>query len=157
MARSLKSGDSIRVDGLDGFRKELRKLDDAGLIDELKEANADVAELVVRVARARASTRMEQRAASTLKARRAQRAAEVSFGGAQAPFAAGAEFGAGQDIVRRSVAGRTFRGYNQFKAWSGNDTGAGYFLYPSIRAETEKIVEMYGDAIEKITSKAFPD
>lgn len=157
MARSLKSGDSVRVAGLDGFREELRKLDDAGLIEELKEANADVAELVVRAARSRASTRMEQRAASTLKARRAQRAAEVSFGGAQAPFAAGAEFGAGQNIVRRSVSGRSFRGYNQFRAWRGNDTGAGYFLYPSIRAETEKIVEMYGDAIEKITTRAFPD
>lgn len=157
MARSLKSGDSIRVDGLDGFRKELRKLDDAGLIEELKQANADVAELVIRSAKSRASTRMEQRAASTLKARRAQRAAEVSFGGAQAPFAAGAEFGAGQDMVRRSVNGRTYRGYNQFKQWRGNDNGAGYFLYPAIRDETKAIVEMYGDAIEKITSKAFPD
>lgn len=149
--------EAVRVAGLDQFRKELRKLDDAGLIEGLKDANFEVAELVVRSAKANASTRMENRAAATLKARRGQRRAEVGLGNARTPFAIGAEFGAGQNIVRRSVNGRSFRGYNQFRQWRGSDSGAGYFLYPAIRAETDKIVEVYGDSIDKLMSKAFPD
>lgn len=48
----------------------------------------------------------------------------------------GAEFGGGKRPTTR-----------QFKPWLGNDTGAGYFLWPTIRGEREFIEKAYGDAI----------
>lgn len=152
----------VRVKGLDELRRELNKLDDAGLTKELKDVNYDVAKSIIGPAQARAASvgRMEARAAATLKASKAAKAARVNFGGAKAPFAAGAEFGAGQNI-RRSGGARVLRngilGWNQFNPWRGNDGGAGYFLYPTIRDRIDDIVEQYGEGIERITAKAFPD
>lgn len=148
----------VRVKGLDELRRELKKLDDAGLIDELKDVNYQVAQSIVGPAQAKASSvgRMEARAAATLKASKAAKAARVNFGGAKAPFAGGAEFGAGLNRPRPTARG-TVQGWNQFNPWRGNDGSAGYFLYPTIRERTDDIVEQYGDGIERITSKAFPD
>lgn len=54
------------------------------------------------------------------------------------------------------VTGRVV-GWNQFRPWRGNGANAGYFLFPDIRAHEPEIVETYGDAIDKLTKKAFPD
>lgn len=192
--------DSIKVQGLRDLQRELRKLDDAGLIDELKDANQEVAQLVVdrAKAKARALGGMEAKAAESLTARRGQRRAEVALGGRGYEFAAGAEFGAYRDklrllkqsgsrkrtrayIVRAEseraikqaikrieaqkninngqqvrVVGRV-RGWNQFRVWRGNKQGAGYFLFPAIRDRSEEIAEVYGDHLQRITKKAFPD
>ncbi len=150
------TGAGVTVKGLDEFRRELRRLNDKGLVDDLKEANHDVASRVVDWAQRRASTRMERSAARTLKASRAQRAAQVTFGGAKAPYAAGAEFGAIRGIPRKTVRGEV-RGWNQFREWRGNGRSAGYCLYPAIRDNEKQIIEIYGDAIEKIAGRAFPD
>ena len=48
----------------------------------------------------------------------------------------GAEFGGGARPTTR-----------QFKPWLGNDTGAGYFLWPTVRGDREFIENAYGDAI----------
>jgi hypothetical protein len=195
MAR-IQSAETVRVQGLDELRRELRKLDDDGLIDGLKDANYDVAQMVVARAKIRAAALggMEHKAAETLKAGRNQRRAEVSLGGTKAPFAGGAEFGAYHDVLRLRKAGtarayivrddsargvakarkrieaqsnintgqRTqvvgmVRGWNQFRKWRGNRSGAGYFLFPAMRQLGPQIVETYGDAIDKLTAKAFPD
>lgn len=152
------SGAGVKVEGLDDLRRELRKLDDAGLMAELKDVNYQVAQSVIGPAQSKAASigRMEARAAATLTASKAAAAARVNFGGARAPFAGGAEFGAGQDRPRSTARG-TVSGWNQFNPWRGNDGGAGYFLYPTIRERMPDIVEQYGDGIERITSKAFPD
>lgn len=201
MPRARASADAIRVEGLDEFRKELRKLDDAALIEELKDANSEVADVIVRGAQSRASTRMERRAADTLKARRNQRQAEVSLGNSKVPFALGAEFGSkhnelrtveARDIITRnfrseivgtkvvldkngksknravrkrvrlddtvrSTRQRKIRGWNQFKLWRGAGENAGYFLFPTIREEGDQMVEVYGNAIDRLMSKAFPN
>ncbi len=192
--------DSIKVQGLAELQRELRKLDEAGLLDQLKDANEEVAQIVVDRARqkARALGGMEARAAASLTARRASRRAEVSLGGRGAEFAAGAEFGAYRDKVRllkrsgsrkrtrayivraeseRAIAQATkrieaqrninngqqvrvvgqVRGWNQFVPWTGNKAGAGRFLFPAIRDRTEEIVDVYGDALDRITKQAFPD
>lgn len=148
----------VKVQGLDELRRELRKLDDAGLTTELKDVNYDVAKSVIGPAQSAAAAigRMEAAAAATLTAARAAKGARVNFGGARAPFASGAEFGAGRDTQRTRASG-TYVGFRQFSPWRGNDGGAGYFLYPTIRDLTPAIVEMYGDALEKITARAFPD
>lgn len=150
--------DSIKVAGLDELRRELRRLDTPGLVDELKTVNYDVAEQVVGWAQANAARwgPMDQRAAATLSAARAQKAARVRLGGARAPFAQGAEFGAGHNKPRPTARG-TVRGWNQFRSWRGNGADAGYWLYPAIRDHTDEIVERYGDGLERITAKAFPD
>lgn len=49
------------------------------------------------------------------------------------------------------------RGWNQFKPWKGNGANAGYALYPAIRSKIGEVVDSYGDAIEKLAKKAFPD
>jgi hypothetical protein len=48
-------------------------------------------------------------------------------------------------------------GWNQFQPWRGNDRGAGYFLYPTIRANVSEIIEMYGDEMERLLADVFPD
>lgn len=155
MAARLSAG-TVKVAGLRELSRELRKLDDAGLIGELKDANYAVASLVVDAARDRASSKMERRAADSLKASRQAARAQVTGGGARVPFFGGAEFGGFSEQPRQRVTG-TYTGFRQFKPWRGSGTGAGYFLYPAIRDETDRIVEMYGDALDEITRRAFPD
>jgi len=152
----MKSG-TVAVKGLDEFRKELRKLDEPELVQALKDVNYAVASLVVDRAKGNASTRMQQRAAATLTPSRQAARAQVNLGGSKFPGAAGAEFGAGQNQPRVGPSGRNYTGHNQFEAWRGSGSDAGYFLYPAIRDSTDEIVEMYGDAIEDITRRAFPD
>lgn len=149
---------AVKVIGLKEFRKELKKLDDDGFTNELKDVNFDIAELVVRTAQQKAAGkgRLQQTAARSLKPGRQAARAVVTGGGPKTPFFGGAEFGAGQNVPRNTQRG-TVAGWNQFEPWRGNQSDAGYFLYPAIRDETDKIVDMYGDAIEKITSRAFPD
>ena len=149
--------DTVKVAGLSELRKELKRLDEATLIDELKDANYEVAELVRKEAVGRASTKMEQRAADSLKSARQAARAQLSGGGAKVPYFGGAEFGAMRNQTRTGPSGRTYQGYNQFQEWRGNGSDAGYFLYPAIRDLSEPIVNIYGDYLEQITKKAFPD
>lgn len=137
------AGASVKVAGLDELRRELKKLDDKGLTERLKDANYAVASTVVERAKSMVSTRMQASAAQSLKAARQAARAQVSGGGASKPFFGGAEFGS----IR----------YRQFEPWRGSGTGAGYFLYPAIRASIDDILETYGDAIEKLAAEAFPD
>jgi len=152
-----------KVKGLDELRRELRKLDDKSLIDELKDTNFEVANSLIGPMQSKAASvgAMEAKAASTLTASRQAARAQLNFGGAKAPFAGGAEFGAGQDLRRNPVSRRSFTngvlGWNQFNAWRGNDNGAGYFMYPTIRDRIPDLVDTYGDALERITARAFPD
>lgn len=148
---------ATKVVGLSEFRREIKKLDEAGLIDELKNVNFDVAQLVVRAAQNEASSRMEQSAAQSLKPSRQAARAQVTGGGAKFPFFGGAEFGADRNQPRGTLGGRRMTGWNQFKPWRGNGSGAGYFLYPAIRSKTDEIVDKYGDALMKIAAHAFPD
>ena len=149
MARARRSDETVRVAGLDAFRRELRKIEsDAGPqgIAMLKEANFKVASMVVAKAQTRAASigPMQAKAASTLRAGRQQARAVVSGGGARAPFFWGAEFGALQ--------------FKQFLPWKKPGNGnTGYFLFPTMKAETQNIIEMYGEELDKIARDAFPD
>jgi len=161
MARARRSAETVRVEGLDDLRRELRKIQkDGGPQGStlLKEANYKVASHVVGKAQNRAAGvgRMQSRAAATLRAGRAQARATVT-GGAGVPYFYGAEFGAYSN-VSRTRGPRTFLGFNQFLTWKTPGNGnTGYFLYPTMKAETNAIIEMYGDELDKITDAAFPD
>lgn len=158
MARPVSTADTVRVEGLDELRRELRRLADAGLSDRLKDANQKAAEIVVRRAKQRAAAlgRMQQAAAETLRPARQAARAVVTLGRASVPFALGAEFGAGRNIATPG-RNRGRVGLNQFQPWRGNGRDAGYFLWPGIRDSTEEIVEAYGDELDHITHDAFPD
>lgn len=56
----------------------------------------------------------------------------------------GAEFGGG----RRPTT-------TQFLPWRGSDTGAGYFLFPSVRADREYIRDTYTDSLADAEAAAF--
>jgi hypothetical protein len=161
MAKPRRTQDTIRVKGLDEFRKELRKLQDAAGADGLsllKDANFRVANMVIGKAQSRASGlgAMQAKAASTMKAGRAQARATIT-GGARIPFFFGAEFGAYSNVPRQR-GGRAFVGFNQFEPFKKPGNGnAGYFLYPTIKAESKRIIDMYADELEKISKQAFPD
>jgi hypothetical protein len=158
VARPVATADTVRVEGLDELRRELRKLDDAGLSDRLKDANYRVADVVVRRAQQRASAlgRMQTKAAGTLRPARQAARAVVTLGRASVPFALGAEFGAGRGI-RDPGRNRGRLGLNQFSPWRGSGRGAGYFLWPGIRDSKNEIESTYYDEIDRITSDAFPD
>lgn len=150
--------DNIKITGLKELRKELRKLDETGLVQELKDVNYDVAQRVVDKARSQAAGqgRMQAAAAATLKPGKQAARAVVTGGGAKAPFFGGAEFGSQHDQPRTTARG-SVTGWNQFEPWKGNGSNAGYFLYEAIRDLTAEIVDLYGDALEKIAGRAFPD
>lgn len=59
----------------------------------------------------------------------------------------------------RAVGGEAVRvtgvmkGWNTFRPWRGNGTRAGYFLFPAIRRNRDKAVELYIAKIENIWSR----
>lgn len=136
--------DRIDVRGLAEFQRALRDVD-RDLPKQLRVVNLKAAELVASDARGRAEAAGGAlgKAAPSIKAVAQQRSAGVRIGGSRYPFAMGGEFG--------SV---TFR---QFKPWRGSGGDAGYALFPAKRENTDKVVEMYGDLINDLTKKAFPN
>ena len=135
----------IKVEGLNEFRRELKKLEE-NLTPELKQINYELATQVTSWAQTKAaavSPQASKAAKEGLKASRTAARAQVILGSNRAPYALGAEFGSHQ--------------YKQFPAWRGNDTGAGYFLWPSIRDHKDEITKLYGDALDKLARRAFPD
>lgn len=48
-------------------------------------------------------------------------------------------------------------GWNQFQPWLGNGGGAGYFLFPTVRANIDEIIDIYGDGMQDVLRNVFPD
>lgn len=137
---------AIRVEGLSDLRRELRALE-GNFPRELQRANKRVAEeVIVPDARAAAEARTNPRAGravvNSIRATATQTRAQVAVGGARVPQALGHEFGS----IR----------FKQFPAWRGAGKGAGYFLWPTIRARGQEIIETYETVIEELTQRAFP-
>lgn len=170
MADNVKvNRNAIAVIGLNDFRKQLKKIvDEGGETGEklLKDANWRVSQYVVEKAQARAATvgKMQAKAATALRASRTgTRAQIVGTASPKIPFFFGAEFGAKPDILRRErkAAGWAgpgrYRGYRQFLPWRGNRGQVGYFLFPTMREESDKIREIYDTELRGIMRMAFPD
>lgn len=138
------AGPRIDVDGLRIFQRDLRAVDKE-LPRQLRVINLKAATLVADDARGRAEAAGGAlgKAAPSIKPVAQQRSAGVRIGGARYPFALGGEFGSIQ--------------YKQFQPWRGNGSDAGYALYPAKRANTERIVDMYGDMLLDLARIAFPD
>lgn len=155
-SRKIRSG-TLAIEGLAELNKALRALGPE-MQNELRDTNRFVAQFVAADARSAASALggVAAHVAPSIKAVGGNRSAGVAFGGARYPMAAGAEFGAGHNVVRSRTTGG-YKGYNQFDAWSGNDTRAGYFVYPAIRQDSSRIETEYGKAMDRLLKKAFPN
>ena len=134
----------VRVNGLRDLQRELRNVDDS-LPRELRKASLEAATIVADETRDSFSSRrgVAPKVAPSVKAVAEQRRAAVKIGGARYPYWGGAEFGSIQ--------------YGQFEPWRGSGPDAGYSLYPSIRAKNEEVVERYGEMVDELMARAFPD
>jgi hypothetical protein len=138
--------ETVQIFGMRELRSTLKRCEDAERQAELKRANVEVAELVIRGARRRAGSRMQRSTAARMKASRSLNRAAVRMGGR--PYDMGANFGAYQDVPRRRRTG-SYLGYN----WAPERRSPDYMLYATIEAERAQIVDFYADAIEDIFRK----
>ncbi len=76
----------------------------------------------------------------------------VAVGSDKVPWALGFEFGGGLPAGRGRRGGRA-----QFPPWRGNDSDAGYFLWPTVRDRQDDVVEQMLNAIEETLAGAYPD
>lgn len=146
----------VEVRGLKDFQRELRRIDKE-LPKELRKVHMAAATLVAEGTRAKFLGRPGVTGAvpKSVKAMAQQRSAAVRIGGkGKAEAALGHEFGGGKyGPGRPSPAG----GYTtQFPAWRGSGSDAGYALYPTLREKTDDLIELYGDALDEVASRAFP-
>lgn len=132
----------VKVEGLTELRKALKAVD-AGLPKELGQVHRKLGDMVVTEAQARARGLggVAAKSAPSLRAASQAARAQITLGGARAPYALGAEFGSGR--------------YKQFKPWRGSDADAGYFLYPTIRANRDRITEEYERMLDELLNRAF--
>ena len=130
----------VNVRGLAELNRTLKQLGPE-VQAELKAANVEVGEMVANDARSIAYSLggVAAKVAPSIGSTRTQAGAGVSFGGAAYPFAGGAEFGA-------------YR-YPQFKPWRGNGEGAGYFVYPAIRQDSDEIADTYMERLDDLMRK----
>lgn len=154
--QKIRTGD-VQVSGLKELNKQLRDLP-GDLQKELPKINRAAADIVATDARSNALSigGVAAKTAPTIGVVGGARSAGVGFGGARAPWAGGAEFGAGRNVVRRRRSG-SYLGFNQFQEWSGNGPKAGYFVYPAIRDNNERIVRTYEEGLNDLLKRAFPD
>lgn len=144
MARStrVKTG-LVEVEGLAGLSKALKGMDPE-MRKALRATNKDVAETESDHARSLALSigGVAAKTAPSIRPAVGLTSAGLAFGGAAYPFAGGAEFGALK--------------YPQFQPWRGNDSSAGYFVYPTIRRDADDIADTYIDAVNDLIQRAFP-
>lgn len=135
--------ESVKVQGLRELSKALREVD-RDLPKEIQRAAKQTAETVANRTRASfaARTGVASEVPASVKALATQRAAYVRIGGPGAPMALGSEFG--------SIA------FKQFPPWRGSSDGAGYSMFPTIRAMRDDITDTFGDALDSAMRRAFP-
>jgi hypothetical protein len=138
-----KSG--IAITNLTPALRALRKLapDAHG---ELKLASRRIAERIVTSSRTRATSPLTRKAARSLRARGGDQPT-VALGGSSAPYALGAEFGGGAYYAGHPTERGGYT--SQFAPWRGSGKSAGYFLYPTVRAERGWIGEAYAQALDE--------
>lgn len=143
----------IGWEGLNELRAKLKKIGDVDKSRQYKLAGFEVArDIVIPAAKANAATRMERRAAGTLEPLKTESGGAVRLGKGF-PGALGAEFGADRNQRRRGRPhgkDAPVLGWNQFRAWKGNGSEAGYFMWPAIREQTDEIVNRYTQLIEDL-------
>lgn len=131
MARRGSVG-AIKIEGLRDFQAALRAAD-RNLPKELGAANKEIAEIVAREARRRAPEKTG-RLKKSIRGLKVQRSAVVRMGGARVPYAPIQEFG-----------------------WPARGIASQAFLYPAIASTRAEVIEAYGEMIDKLMRRAFPN
>lgn len=144
----------IRIEGFSDVRQAVKRLETVEQRREWRKASLEVSTFVVREARSEASTRLQRKAANSgLSATTVNTGGAVRLSARLFPGTFGAEFGAWRNQrrkVRRNSKQVTVKGWNQFPTWRGQGSNTGYFLWPAIRTNDRKIVEMFADAVETV-------
>ena len=141
----------VRVTGIEGLQQLSRDLKaiDPKLGKELQKVNKAAVETAAKAARSAYSGLHRQRSGKGVKSIRAlasQTRAQVALGSSSAPYMLGQEFGSHQGPHKQ-----------QFPGYRGNGSEAGYFFYPAIRDEAEKLTETYTKALDHLIKPVFPD
>lgn len=134
----------VQVEGLAELNRALRALGGREFQAELRDAGREIAGEVAGDAQGIASGLggVAAKTAPSISAAAGFTSAGVSLGGSAYPFAMGAEFG-----------GQRLPTTQQFKPWKGSGSGAGYFVYESIRRNSDRIGETYLDAVDKVIKR----
>ena len=133
----------------------------AGAGKSVENVLSEASGLLSGLTRAAGVGKMQLRAARSMRSSKATTKATLTGGDNKVPFFNGAEFGSGMGI-RKDVGGRNGPnpglGWYQFLPWKEPGNGrTGYFLFPTMRAETEAIKEMYTRELDDICKIAFPN
>ncbi len=131
----------VQVEGLAELNRALRALGGREFQTELRDAGKEIATEVSGDARSIALGLggVAAKTAGSVSASAGFTSAGVSLGGSAYPFAMGAEFGSNR--------------FPQFRPWRGSGSGAGYFVYESIRRNADQIGEVYQDALDHIARR----
>lgn len=133
MARISAGGDGIRVHGLAELNRDLKALGRAAQ-SELKDANVKIAK--------KEGDRVKS-AAQSLGGVAAHVSGSITGGGGNAW--AGIKFGSGQPAAMGAeFGGRGRPTTQQFQPWRGTQ---GYFLFPTLRRDSESITHDWTEAI----------
>ena len=138
---------AIEVHGLREFRRALREAGQQ-FPKELRQANKEAAELVAPEVRRRAPKGPHegggrvQPIVASVRAGGTQRAGYVAVGGARSPHAPVYEFGG--TLRRHASTVRT-------------QVMARPYVYPSVEAKADEVVDFYGEALDRVARRAFPD
>ena len=159
---ALTGSETVKIIGLKEFRSALKALDKQWP-KELTKANKTIAQHVAADAQGSAGeySRMTAAAARSIRGTASQSAAKIAFGGSP-PFALAGIMGA-----KRHSGWYATRGHNksrtpQFPEWVGNTwepggSGGPRGVNDAIRANKDRIVDYYADAIGDLAARAFPD
>lgn len=144
MGRINSSDQGVRVEGLNELNRALKAIGGRELQNELKAAGKTVADAVASDARSNAYSLggVAALVAPSIASSARFTGAGVSLGGASHPAAAGAEFGGGGRPTTQ-----------QFAPWRGSGSDAGYFVYPAIRSNSDRIADEYLGAVEDLARK----
>ena len=140
MAKINAKGDGVNVEGLADLRRALKAID-AAAPRELSAVGKQVAGFVAEDARSIAEGLggVAAKSAPSVKASSSGGGGAIGLGGGAYPMAAGAEFG-----------GRGRPTTQQFKPHLGR---TGYFVYPSIRRNADRIEESYSEKLDDLMRK----
>jgi hypothetical protein len=156
----------VEVAGLREFRRELKRIGPAWP-KELRQANLEAAEVVARKARRNAPQGPHEgggRVQPLVKSIRAlanQTRGQVAIGGARSPHAVVTEFGGmiPRRGVDRSLVAAAQAGHRSF-ASAGVESLTPVrkqpYLYPALASERDEVLEVYGEAIDRVMRRAFP-
>jgi hypothetical protein len=136
---------AVHVDGLKQLIRDAKRVD-RDLPKTMREQMLPISQKVLRGSQQRAQGLggVHRHAARRgLRAGATQNTAWIKLAASREPTILGAEFGGG----RRSTT-------RQFPPWRGSGSTAGYFVYPTIRSESDNIMRQLEHAVRGLLRRA---